>query len=62
VEEKLKIKHILTELENPYNRLTFLFLDFVLDKITDFNLLFQSNEGLIGSRYPSLIILYKTLV
>ena len=60
MEEKLKIKHILTELENPYNSLTFLFLDFVLDKVTAFNLLFQSNEGLIGSLYPSLIILYKT--
>ena len=33
-----------------------------MEKITDFNLLFQSNEGLIGTLYTDLLFLYKSLL
>jgi hypothetical protein len=50
------------QLENPFTKLVFLFLEFTLEKITNFNLCFQSNEGLIGSLYSDIISLYKSLL
>ena len=50
------------QLENPFSKLVFLFLEFTLEKITNFNLCFQSNEGLIGFLYSDIVRLYKTLL
>ena len=58
--EKLKVTHIQNELANIYNKLTYYFLDYSLSKITDFNLVFQSNEALIGSLYTKIFTLFKS--
>ena len=56
------VEKISETLSDPHAKLYFLFLDFVLPKVTEINQYFQSEKVIIGDVYDKMELMYKELL
>lgn len=62
VERLHSVENIYNTLHDPFSKMYFLFLDFILPKITKMNELFQAEKVLIADLYNTMLLSYKELL
>ena len=56
------VEHIHNTLSDPFSKLYFLFLDYILPKVTKMNEYFQSDKVLIADLYATIVSAYKEIL